>query len=414
MQRDMVKTKGAAIVDRISSSKLFNEDSLFLAGIRAGELTFVTADARDASGQIRGDVDAVSQARRALENLSTALGEVDQTLDNLVSLWILLTDYNDTEAVLRVLDEHFPNPGRVCPAVSLVGVTGLDAGCAVRMDAIASDSPNRGQLGSPGVPLARGVRSHGVRSGELYFLSGIDAGEQDTISADPYEAMSQQVNTILDRTEAILKSGGLSLGDVFRNYNFLCCMTDPRSKPAHRDTRRKRLGSLFKPEEFPAQTRIGISSLGKNVLQRSLFVATSDQGKKYVSSDKVRLTPGVFSQSVRVGGWLFIAGQDSIGLDQQTIGAGDLVVQTNECMMHIKDIVEAGGGGLEDVVKTTVYLLEGQDRSLFASTYRKFFSANKKGSWMPAGLTLVAEDLHPGCLVEIDAVAYLGSKDSDE
>ncbi|MFQ5849275.1 MAG: hypothetical protein ACE5JU_01655 [Candidatus Binatia bacterium] len=98
-------------------------------------------------------------------------------------------------------------------------------------------------------------------------------------------------------------------------------MADPRSKAAHRDTRRKRLGSIFKPEEFPAQTRIGISALGKNVLQRSIFVATSDKRKQYVSSDKVRLTPGVFSQSERVGDWLFIAGQDSIGLDQQTIGA---------------------------------------------------------------------------------------------
>ncbi|MFQ5849274.1 MAG: RidA family protein [Candidatus Binatia bacterium] len=67
------------------------------------------------------------------------------------------------------------------------------------------------------MPLARGIRSHGVRSGDLHFLSGVDAGEQGTISADPYEVMSQQVNAILDRTEAILKSGGLSLSDVLRN-----------------------------------------------------------------------------------------------------------------------------------------------------------------------------------------------------
>lgn len=79
-------------------------------------------------------------------------------------------------------------------------------------------------------------------------------------------------------------------------------------------------------------------------------------------------------------------------------------------MMHIKDIVEAAGGTLDDVVKTTVYLLEGQDRSVFASTYQRFLKTHKRNQWVPAGLTLGVEALRPECLVEIDAVAYLGSK----
>lgn len=395
---------------RISSPKLFNEGSLFPPGIRAGELTFVTTDARDARGQIHGGTDATSQARRSLDNLNTALGEVGQNMEDLVSLWVLLTHYDDCEAVLRVLNEHFPDPNCAYPAVTVLGGTQLEAGCKLRVDAIASVSSNRGQLSVAEMPLAPGVLGHGVRSGDLYFLSGVDGSEQDAVSADPYEAMSRQVNTILDRAVVILGSEGLSLSDIFRNYNFLCRMGDPKSKDGHRDTRRKRLGSVFKPEEFPAQTRIGVSSLGRNILQRSIFIATSHRGKKYVSSDKVRLTPGIFSQSVRVGDWLFIAGQDSIGLDQQTIGANDLAVQTNECLIHIKDIVEAAGGGLEDVIKTTVYLLEGQDRSLCMSTYRKFFSTQFTNQSMPTGLTIGVERLHPGCLVEVDAVAYLGGR----
>jgi len=406
----MAQVERSDTIYRISSSKLFDEGSLFPPGIRAGELTFVATDARDATGQVHGGTDATSQARRALDNLSTALEEVEQRLENLVSLWVLLTHYDDCDAVLRVLHEHFPDPSRAYPAVTVLGGVKLEAGCSLRMDAIASVSPHRGQLSVAEMPLAPGVRSHGVRSGDLYFLSGVDGREQRAVSADPYEAMSQQVNTILDRTVVILRSEGLSLSDVFRNYNFLSRMADPKSKDAHRDTRRKRLGGVFKPEEFPAQTRIGVSSLGKNILQRSIFIATSHKGKKYVSSDKVRLTPGIFSQSVRVGDWLFIAGQDSIGLDQQTIGANDLAVQTNECLTHIKDIVEAAGGGLANVVKITVYLLKGQDRSLCMSTYRKFFSTQFTNQCMPTGLTIGVEDLHPGCLVEVDAVAYLGAK----
>ncbi len=44
------------------------------------------------------------------------------------------------------------------------------------------------------------------------------------------------------------------------------------------------------------------------------------------------------------------------------------------------------------------------------STYHKFFSTQFTNRHMPTGLTIGVEDLHPGCLVEVDAVAYLGSK----
>jgi len=397
-------------MDRISSARLFDESSLFLQGVRAGEMTFAAQDARGPEGSTGHARDAASQARRTLENLRTALREVDQDLDNVVSLWVLLPNYDDVDAVASVLGEYFPSPQRACPATCFLGVTGLDGGCAVRMDAVASDSRDRSQMSVPGVPLSKGSRCHGVRVRDLYFLSGIDAGEEAAVGADLYTAMAQQLNIILDRTEAILKSQGLSLSDDFRNYNFLCHMVDPSVQAAHRDTRRQRLSNVFKLEQFPAQSRIGVRTLGQNVLQRSVSVATGDQGKTYVSSDKVRMTAGVFSQSVRVGDWLFIAGQDSVGLDQKTIGTGNLVMQTEESIMHIKDIVEAAGGTLDDVVKTTVYLLEGQDRSLFASTYQKFFKTYKGSQWMPAGLTLGVEALRPECLVEIDAVAYLGSR----
>lgn len=47
---------------------------------------------------------------------------------------------------------------------------------------------------------------------------------------------------------------------------------------------------------------------------------------------------------------------------------------------------------------------------MFASTYQKFFKTHRRSPWMPAGLTLGVDALAPDCLVEIDAVAYLGSR----
>jgi enamine deaminase RidA (YjgF/YER057c/UK114 family) len=64
-------------------------------------------------------------------------------------------------------------------------------------------------------------------------------------------------------------------------------------------------------------------------------------------------------------------------------------------LQHVKDIVEEAGGTLDDIVKTTVYLIPGQDRTTFTTAYREFFAANKRKSMMPAGLSVEVRELSP-------------------
>ena len=71
------------------------------------------------------------------------------------------------------------------------------------------------------------------------------------------------------------------------------------------------------------------------------------------------------------------------------------------------DDLAAVRSDLQKVVKTTVYLVAGQDRSRFAKAYSDFFQRYLRAGKMPAGLTLEVQELSPRCLVEIDAVAYL-------
>ena len=110
---------------------------------------------------------------------------------------------------------------------------------------------------------------------------------------------------------------------------------------------------------------------------------------------------------MRVGDWLLLAGQDAVGFNRVE-AEGDLARQTEVTLQHAKDIVEEAGGTLDDIVKTTVYLIAGQDRSSFAATYTNFFNRYRRSSRMPAGLTVEVRELSPRCLVEVDAVAYLG------
>lgn len=393
------------MVDRVASAKLYDESTLFAAGVRAGELAFLSQDARGPDGSTGASADIAAETRRTLDNLRTALHEINQDLDQIVYLTIVLTRYDDIAAVAPILDSYFPDAQRAYPAICFLGTTGLDGGCAVRMDAIATTSADRGQIVAPGVPLGLGNRCHGVRVGDLFFLSGVDA-EGQASAASTIEEMGRQTLTTLDRIAAILQSQGLALGDVVRTFMF---MSDLRVRPGYQDTRRERYIGIFKPEEFPANSGIGVQALGPNILLRSVAIATRDQGKAYVSSDQVRLTPNMFSQSVRTGPWLWLAGQDAIDLQHQTLAIGDVAEQTTISLQHIKDVVEAAGGTLDDVVKTTVYLVDGQDRDAFAAAYRRFFQTHSRDGGMPAGLSFGVKELATDCLVEIDAVAYLGA-----
>jgi 2-iminobutanoate/2-iminopropanoate deaminase len=139
-------------------------------------------------------------------------------------------------------------------------------------------------------------------------------------------------------------------------------------------------------------------------------VAIAGSRKTYVVSDRVRLSPGSFSQAVRYGDWMFIAGIDAIDMQRRTEHVGNLAGQTERALEYTRYIVEAAGATLDDVVKTTCYLVAGQDRSHFADTYRRYFEAHTRGRWLPNGVTLDVQELSTDVLVEIDSVVYLGRR----
>ncbi len=160
------------MTDVMRSQELFAEEPLFSQGIRAGEFTFVAQDSRGPDGSLGGVSDAQSQARRSLENLGIALKALGQGLEDLVSLTVLLPNYADAREVAAVLDAAFPNPKKAYPATTFLGVMGLEGGCRVRLDAVATSSPEREQILVPDIPVAMGNRCHGVRVGDLLFPVG--------------------------------------------------------------------------------------------------------------------------------------------------------------------------------------------------------------------------------------------------
>jgi 2-iminobutanoate/2-iminopropanoate deaminase len=123
-----------------------------------------------------------------------------------------------------------------------------------------------------------------------------------------------------------------------------------------------------------------------------------------VSTPKAPAAIGPYSQGVRIGGFLFTAGQ--IALDPATMKVvdGSVADQTRRVLENLKAIVEAGGSSLESVVKTTVFLRDMKDFPAMNEVYASFFPDPG-----PARSTVQVSGLPLGVLVEIDAVAAHGA-----
>ena len=388
----------------IDSPQLFSEKELFSQGGSAGEFVFLAQDPRSAHGSSR-EFSGSGQIGAALDNLSTGLKTQRLDFSSVVSLVVYLPRYEGAKETSEVLAAAFGNDSRTLPAVTLVGIAGLEAGCNVRIDAIATTSRDRESFRHPDIPLAEGSLCHGVRVGNFVFLSGIDATDGHGNSALPFTIEAQTTET-LGRIRRLLGIQHLSLGDLCRTFMF---MPGTKFRPGYGEARKAIYNGVFADDEFPPNSGIYIPTLGPNVLLRSVAIAYRG-AKTLVASPTVRKAPGSFSQSMRTGDWLWIAGQDAVGFNREVENENSFDGQIESTLRHLKDIVDEAGGTLDDVVKTTTYLIAGQDRARFAKTYQDFFRRHRRLSMMPAGLTMEVQELSPRCLVEIDAVAYLGGK----
>jgi 2-iminobutanoate/2-iminopropanoate deaminase len=115
---------------------------------------------------------------------------------------------------------------------------------------------------------------------------------------------------------------------------------------------------------------------------------------------------GPYSQGVLTnGGLIFTAGQIPLHPETGEIVEGDVRVQTRRVLVNLREILEAGGSGLENVVKTTVYLKDLADFAAMNEAYAEFFQKHP-----PARSTVEVARLPRDARVEIDAVALVRSR----
>ncbi len=106
-----------------------------------------------------------------------------------------------------------------------------------------------------------------------------------------------------------------------------------------------------------------------------------------------------FSEAVRAGDFIFLAGQ--IGDQDGKVVPGGIGPEARQTLQHIKDVLERNGSSLRDVVKCTVFLADIADWPAFNEVYREFFRQP-----FPARSALAASGLAMNARVEVECIAY--------
>ena len=111
---------------------------------------------------------------------------------------------------------------------------------------------------------------------------------------------------------------------------------------------------------------------------------------------------GPYSQAIRASGMVFLSGQ--LGLVPETGNLPEgIEEQTRQVMQNLAAVLQAAGGEMGQVVKTTIFLANMSDFSTVNAIYAEAFSAAP-----PARSTVEVAALPLGGLVEIEAIAIVG------
>ena len=122
-----------------------------------------------------------------------------------------------------------------------------------------------------------------------------------------------------------------------------------------------------------------------------------------VATDQAPAAIGPYSQGVRIGGFLFTAGQIPLDPATMQLVASDISSQTERVMENLKAVLTAADTTLDRVVKTTCFLANLDDFPAFNAVYGRYFPENA-----PARSTVQVARLPLGSLVEVECIATVG------
>lgn len=269
------------------------------------------------------------------------------------------------------------------------------------------------------VPRPLANYTQGTRVGDLIFLAGQLASDFETGLAPqvvvppeyPYygSAIERQTRFILENIKANLEDAGSDLGNVVKAQVFIkdCGLFDQFD----------RVWKEFFPVP-PPRTTVGTGPKGLLVpgtlVEIDVIAAAGDGAAQPERIDSERLPKPIanYSPCVRLGNWLFLAGQLATDFSQTGIAAeaqvnpafpfysSPIERQTEYTLRNLQALLEDAGSDLDHVVKAQVFLKRLEDFNGFDEVWKQYFTSPPPRTTLQMSELLIGESL-----VEIDLIA---------
>lgn len=122
--------------------------------------------------------------------------------------------------------------------------------------------------------------------------------------------------------------------------------------------------------------------------------------KNIISTDKAPAAIGPYSQAVEVNGIIYTSGVIPVNPATGGIAGDTAAEQAEQAFTNLRNLVEASGTSMENVIKTVVFIKNMDDFASINEVYSKYFPAP-----YPARSCVEVARLPKDVLIEVEAIA---------
>ncbi len=122
--------------------------------------------------------------------------------------------------------------------------------------------------------------------------------------------------------------------------------------------------------------------------------------KQIINTNNAPAPIGPYNQAVQSGNLLFVSGQIAINPETDQLVLDDIKTETHQVMKNLKGILTAAGMDFNNVLKTTIFIMNMNDFAQINEVYGSYFTSD-----YPARETVQVAALPKGVNVEISVIA---------
>jgi len=126
------------------------------------------------------------------------------------------------------------------------------------------------------------------------------------------------------------------------------------------------------------------------------------EARKNFNTTKAPRMSEVFPQAVIAEKFIFLSGTPGFDLNSGQVINDSFEDQARLCFQNIRTILQEAGSDLSKVVKTTIFMVAGNDFAVVNKVYREFFPENPPARSTPQVLPFPA-----GILISVECIALL-------